>query len=75
MKTTYKGDALYMHCLPADISGVSCEYGEVERSVFEKQRINTYKQASYKPFIIAAMILTSRFRHSILKKLIRCANE
>jgi len=49
-------EALYMHCLPADISGVSCNDGEVEGSVFEKYRINTYHQASYKPYIIAAMM-------------------
>ena len=29
MKRTAKGRALYMHCLPADITGVSCERGEV----------------------------------------------
>ena len=27
MKTTRDGKALYLHCLPADISGVSCEKG------------------------------------------------
>lgn len=55
------GGALYMHCLPADISGVSCESGEVAASVFERHRIATYRQASHKPFIIAAMILLTRF--------------
>jgi knotted carbamoyltransferase YgeW len=63
MKQTRNGKALYMHCLPADISNVSCESGEVQDSVFEKYRIETYKEAGYKPFIIAAMILTSRFKH------------
>ena len=29
MKLTREGKALYMHCLPADISGVSCAAGEV----------------------------------------------
>ncbi|MGC9312798.1 MAG: knotted carbamoyltransferase YgeW, partial [Sediminispirochaetaceae bacterium] len=29
MKTTRDGEALYMHCLPADITGVSCKQGEV----------------------------------------------
>ncbi len=61
MKTTKGGAALYMHCLPADISGVSCKRGEVEAGVFERYRIPTYKEASCKPFIIAAMMLTSRF--------------
>jgi len=61
MKTTKNGEALYMHCLPADISGVSCEKGEVASTVFDRYRIPLYKQASYKPYIIAAMILLSRF--------------
>ncbi len=38
MQTTREGQALYMHCLPADISGVSCESGEVAASVFERYR-------------------------------------
>ncbi|MFW6343227.1 MAG: knotted carbamoyltransferase YgeW, partial [Sediminispirochaetaceae bacterium] len=29
MSNTMDGNALYMHCLPADITGVSCEHGEV----------------------------------------------
>ena len=58
---TKNGNALYMHCLPADISGVSCEKGEVEASVFEKYRLKTYKEAGFKPYIIAAMMLSSKF--------------
>ncbi len=54
------GKALYMHCLPADISGVSCEAGEVAASVFERYRLTTYREAGHKPFIIAAMILLTR---------------
>ena len=61
MKRTAKGKALYMHCLPADITGVSCERGEVSAGVFEKYRIATYKEAGWKPYIIAAMILSRRF--------------
>lgn len=61
MALTNKGEALYMHCLPADISGISCERGEVTASVFEKYRTLTYNEAGYKPFIIAAMMLTNRF--------------
>jgi knotted carbamoyltransferase YgeW len=52
--------ALYMHCLPADITGVSCAQGEVAADVFEAQRDATYREASYKPYIIAAMILLSK---------------
>lgn len=63
MKRTRGGEALYMHCLPADISGVSCEHGEVSKGVFEKYRLQTYREAGYKPFIIAAMIVMTRIRN------------
>ncbi len=62
MKTTNNGKALYMHCLPADITGVSCEQGEVEASVFERYRVPQYLQASYKPYVIASMIFLSKFK-------------
>lgn len=62
MKTTKDGKALYMHCLPADITGVSCETGEVDASVFDRYRTPLYKEASYKPYIIAAMIFLSKFK-------------
>lgn len=61
MKTTKNRNALYMHCLPADISGVSCEAGEVEGDIFEKYRIKTYHEAGYKPYIIAAMMFANKF--------------
>jgi knotted carbamoyltransferase YgeW len=61
MKLTRKGKALYMHCLPADISGVSCAAGEVAAGVFERYRIPTYIQAGFKPYIIAAVMLAARF--------------
>jgi knotted carbamoyltransferase YgeW len=60
MKLTKKGSALYMHCLPADISGVSCVQGEVSKNVFEKYRLATYAEASYKPFVIAAIVFLTR---------------
>jgi knotted carbamoyltransferase YgeW len=61
MRRTRNGSAHYLHCLPADVSGVSCKEGEVSRSVFEKARLDTYREASHKPFVIAAMILGTRF--------------
>jgi knotted carbamoyltransferase YgeW len=61
MKLTHNGTALYMHCLPADITAVSCEQGEVEASVFDRYRDSLYRQAGYKPYIIAAIIFLSRF--------------
>lgn len=71
MKLTRDGKALYLHCLPADISGVSCETGEVDASVFDRYRTPLYKEASFKPYIIAAMIFLSKFENpqEILKKL------
>ncbi len=63
MKTTKDGKALYMHCLPADISGLSCKEGEVEQSVFDRYLVPLYKEASYKPYIIAAMIFLAKFEN------------
>jgi knotted carbamoyltransferase YgeW len=62
MKLTKGGKALYMHCLPADISGVSCKEGEVAESVFDRYRIETYKEAGFKPYIIASMIFNNKFK-------------
>ncbi len=61
MKLTKNGDALYMHCLPADITDISCKEGEVADSVFERYRIRTYKEAGWKPYIIASMIVNRKF--------------
>ena len=71
MAKTKNGKALYLHCLPADITGVSCEAGEVDASVFDRYRDPLYKQASYKPYVIAAMILLAKFEDpaAILQKL------
>jgi knotted carbamoyltransferase YgeW len=61
MALTKGGQALYMHCLPADVTDVSCKAGEVSATVFERYRLQTYHEAGHKPFIIAAMILATRF--------------
>ncbi len=63
LKLTKNSGALYMHCLPADISGVSCECGEISAEAFERYRIETYREAGYKPYIIAAMMLANRFEN------------
>ncbi len=72
MSRTKAGRALYMHCLPADITDVSCKQGEVSKAVFENARIDTYKEASWKPFVIAAMIFLSKFEQPahILRELV-----
>lgn len=62
MALTKGGNALYEHCLPADISGVSCKQGEVAASVFERYRLHTYQEAGFKPFVIASMIFNSKIK-------------
>ena len=71
MKLTKDGKALYLHCLPADITGVSCEDGEVAASVLYRYREPLYKEASFKPYIIAAMIFLAKVKDPVamLKKL------
>ena len=66
MQLTRDGKSLYMHCLPADITGVSCEQGEVSASVFDRYRKDTYMEASYKPFIIAAMMFLTGLKDPLL---------
>jgi knotted carbamoyltransferase YgeW len=61
MRRTRDGKAAYLHCLPADVTDVSCAAGEVSAAVFERARLDTYREASHKPFIIAALILLTRF--------------
>jgi knotted carbamoyltransferase YgeW len=67
MKLTKNGIALYEHCLPADITDVSCKQGEVSKSVFEKYRNHTYQEAGFKPFVIAAMIFMSKVADPVYK--------
>ena len=65
MSLTKDGKALYLHCLPADITGLSCEEGEVDNSVFDRYLVPLYKQASYKPYIIAAMIFLAKVKDPV----------
>ncbi len=65
MGLTRGGQALYMHCLPADITDVNCPAGEVAADVFERYRLAAYRQASHKLYVIAAMILLTRFEHPV----------
>ena len=76
MSLTKNKEALYLHCLPADITGVSCKEGEVAESVFDRYRVPLYKQAGNKPYIIAAMILLSKVKDpgAVLAGLIDKAN-
>ncbi|MEG1918025.1 MAG: knotted carbamoyltransferase YgeW, partial [Oscillospiraceae bacterium] len=65
MKGTKDGKALYLHCLPADISGLSCKEGEVDSSVFDRYLVPLYKQASFKPYVIAAMIFMAKVKDPV----------
>ncbi|MDD3213306.1 MAG: knotted carbamoyltransferase YgeW, partial [Eubacteriales bacterium] len=65
MKLTKGGEGLYLHCLPADISGVSCKEGEVAATVFDRYRDPLYRQASFKPYIIASMIFLAKVKNPV----------
>ena len=65
MRLTKDGKALYLHCLPADITGLSCEQGEVDNSVFDRYIVPLYKQASFKPYIIAAMMFLAKVKDPV----------
>lgn len=51
--------------------GVSCKEGEVAASVFDRYRDELYKEASFKPYIIAAMIFLAKVGDpvAVLRKL------
>jgi knotted carbamoyltransferase YgeW len=54
MARTAAGDALYMHCLPADIGA------EVTPGVMAKHRLNVSREAQYKVYVIMAMLAVAK---------------
>ena len=70
MKTT-KDESLVSALPSSRHQQCSCVDGEVEASVFDRYRDPLYKEASYKPYVIAAMIFLAKFADpaDILKKL------
>ncbi len=66
-KMALTNKALYMHPLPADITGLSCEHGEVSRSVFDANLYDTYTQASFKPVVITSMIMLAKVKDTAAK--------
>ena len=54
MALTKGGDALYMHCLPADIGA------EVEASVLERHRVHLAREANEKLYVIMALIAAAK---------------
>jgi knotted carbamoyltransferase YgeW len=54
MATTAAGDALYMHCLPADIGD------EVTPGVMQRHRQNVARQANKKLYVIMALLAVAK---------------
>ncbi|MBU1699876.1 MAG: knotted carbamoyltransferase YgeW [Candidatus Eisenbacteria bacterium] len=54
MKSTAKGGALYMHCLPADIGA------EVSRGVLERFRFDLAREANKKVYAIMALLAAAK---------------
>ncbi len=54
MALTAGGDALYMHCLPADIGD------EVTPGVMEKHRFNVAREANKKVYVIMALLAAAK---------------
>ncbi len=50
MSLTSGGDALYMHCLPADIGA------EVSTAVMDRHKVNVARQANWKMYVIMALL-------------------
>ena len=50
MATTAGGDALYMHCLPADIGS------EVSPGVMAHHRVNVAREANWKMYVVMALL-------------------
>ena len=54
MGLTAGGDALYMHCLPADIGA------EVTPGVMDRHRVNVAREANFKVYVIMAMLAAAK---------------
>lgn len=57
MGLTRGGDALYLHCLPADIGA------EVTPGVMAKHKVNVAREAQKKVYVIMAMLATAKVPH------------
>ena len=56
LSTTRDGDALYMHCLPADIGA------EVSRDVMDRFRVDLAREANKKVYAIMALLAVAKTR-------------
>ncbi|MDH5520720.1 MAG: knotted carbamoyltransferase YgeW, partial [Acidimicrobiia bacterium] len=50
MGLTVDGDALYLHCLPADIGA------EVSAAVMDRHKVNVARQANWKMYVVMALL-------------------
>ena len=64
MALTENGDALYMHCLPADIiePEKGKPTGEVTRGVMDKHVVNVAEEANKKVYVIMAMLAIAKVK-------------
>lgn len=62
------GDALYMHCLPADIGA------EVSPAVMRKHRVNVAREANWKVYVIMAMLAGAK-EEELVERLGQCIGE
>ncbi|MDP7110744.1 MAG: knotted carbamoyltransferase YgeW [Myxococcota bacterium] len=54
MGLTARGDAMYMHCLPADIGA------EVTPGVMDRHRVNVAREANFKVYVIMALLAAAK---------------
>ncbi|MDH3755642.1 MAG: knotted carbamoyltransferase YgeW [Acidimicrobiia bacterium] len=54
MARTARGDALYMHCLPADIGA------EVSPAVMDRHKVNVARQANWKVYMVMALLAAAK---------------
>ena len=54
MASTTDGDALYMHCLPADIGA------EVSPAVMERHKVNVAREANWKVYVVMALLAAAK---------------
>jgi len=68
MSLTAGGEALYLHCLPADIGA------EVSPGVMDKHKVNVAREANYKVYVIMAMLAGAKVP-DIKRRLTEIAEE
>ncbi len=57
MKSTSNGEALYLHCLPADIGA------EVSAGVRARHAVNVAREANWKVYVVMALLAVAKLDH------------